>query len=172
MRTNLRHWHWMVKADWKRWIRWCITLARLMTWYHVGDCCTVWWLSGSSIVASSTRQRRSWLASTKLCRCSGCSTSMNESSRFSLDSCCCWVVLGLYCPHARHRYGPFLHVAHSVVSVHFTFFLVHWHCWFGIRKSIWPVKIQLWGVGVVICLERDADCLHMVQLMPLHPKTP
>jgi len=23
---------------------------------------------------------------------------------------------------------------------------------------------------VVICLERGADCLHMVQLMPLHPK--
>ena len=27
-------------------------------------------------------------------------------------------------------------------------------------------------VGVVICLERGADCLHMVQLMPLPPKTP
>jgi len=25
---------------------------------------------------------------------------------------------------------------------------------------------------VVICLERGADCLHMVQLMLLHPKTP
>jgi len=25
---------------------------------------------------------------------------------------------------------------------------------------------------VVICLERRADCLHMVQLMPLHPETP
>jgi len=25
---------------------------------------------------------------------------------------------------------------------------------------------------VVICLERGADFLHMVQLMPLHPKTP
>ena len=24
----------------------------------------------------------------------------------------------------------------------------------------------------VICLERGGDCLHMVQLMPLHPKTP
>jgi len=24
---------------------------------------------------------------------------------------------------------------------------------------------------VVICLERGADCLHMVQLMPLHPQT-
>jgi len=25
---------------------------------------------------------------------------------------------------------------------------------------------------VVICLQRGAACLHMVQLMPLHPKTP
>ena len=25
---------------------------------------------------------------------------------------------------------------------------------------------------MVICLERGADCLHMVQLIPLHPKTP
>jgi len=25
---------------------------------------------------------------------------------------------------------------------------------------------------MVICLERGADCLHMVQLMPLHPQTP
>jgi len=25
---------------------------------------------------------------------------------------------------------------------------------------------------VVICLEQGADCLHMVQLMPLHPQTP
>ena len=28
------------------------------------------------------------------------------------------------------------------------------------------------GVGVAICLERGADCLHIVQMMPLHPKTP
>ena len=47
-----------------------------------------------------------------------------------------------------------------------------WHCWLGIRKSIRPVKIECWGVGMVICLERGADCLHMVQLMPLHPKIP
>ena len=39
----------------------------------------------------------------------------------------------------------------------------------GLWKSIRPVKIEWWGVGVVICLERGTDCLHMVQLMPLHP---
>ena len=25
---------------------------------------------------------------------------------------------------------------------------------------------------LVTCLKRGADCLHMVQLMPMHPKTP
>jgi len=46
------------------------------------------------------------------------------------------------------------------------------NCRLGIWKSIQSVKIEWWGVGVVICLERGADCLHMVQLMPLpspHP---
>ena len=47
-------------------------------------------------------------------------------------------------------------------------------CWLGVRKSIRPVKIELFGVGVVMSvhLEHGADCLHMVQLMPLHPQTP
>ena len=36
----------------------------------------------------------------------------------------------------------------------------------GVRKSIRPVKTEWWGVGVVVCLERGADCLRMVQLMP------
>ena len=49
---------------------------------------------------------------------------------------------------------------------------VLWCCWLSIRKSIRPVKIELWSVGVVICLERGANCLRVVQLMPLHPKTP
>ena len=46
------------------------------------------------------------------------------------------------------------------------------HCWLGARKSIWSVKIEWWGVGMVICRERGADCLHIVQLMPLQPKIP
>ena len=44
---------------------------------------------------------------------------------------------------------------------------VHWRCWLGGRKGIEPVKTEWWGAGVVICLERGADCLHMAQLMPL-----
>ena len=47
---------------------------------------------------------------------------------------------------------------------------VLWHCWLDVRKSIRPVKIDWWGVDVVVCLEWGAD-LHMVQLMPLHPLT-
>ena len=43
---------------------------------------------------------------------------------------------------------------------------VHWRCWLGGRKSIWPVKTEWWGAGAVVCLERGAD-LHMAQLMPL-----
>ena len=49
---------------------------------------------------------------------------------------------------------------------------VLWHCWFGVRKSIRPIKIVWWGVGMVVCLERGADCLHMVQLMSLPSKKP
>ena len=37
-------------------------------------------------------------------------------------------------------------------------------------KSIRSVKIDWWGVGVVTSLEQSANFLHMVQLMPLHPK--
>jgi len=47
---------------------------------------------------------------------------------------------------------------------------VVWRCWLGGRKSIRPVKTEWWGTGMVICLERGADDLHMVQLMPLSPQ--
>ena len=47
-----------------------------------------------------------------------------------------------------------------------------WHCWLGVRKSMRPVKIEWWGVCVVIRLERGADCLHIVQLMPLPSPNP
>jgi len=45
---------------------------------------------------------------------------------------------------------------------------VLWRCWLGGRKGIRSVKIELWGAGAFICLERGAD-LHMAQLMPLPP---
>ena len=41
-----------------------------------------------------------------------------------------------------------------------------WCCRLGGRKSIWSVKTEQRGAGVVICLERDAN-LHITQLMPL-----
>ena len=43
---------------------------------------------------------------------------------------------------------------------------VLWHCWLGDRKGIRPIKIERWGAGMVICLERGAD-LHMAQQIPL-----
>ena len=49
---------------------------------------------------------------------------------------------------------------------------VLWHCWSGTRKSIRPLKILSDEVLVWSCLERGADCLHTVQLMPPHPQTP
>ena len=45
------------------------------------------------------------------------------------------------------------------------------HRWLSVRKSLKKNR-ELWGVGIVICREQGADCLHMVQLMPLHPKSP
>jgi len=48
-----------------------------------------------------------------------------------------------------------------------TLWFCYWQCWLDISKSIRLVKIEWWGVGVAICLERGADCLHRVQLMPL-----
>jgi len=33
-------------------------------------------------------------------------------------------------------------------------------------------KNWVMGFGMIICLDWGAYCLHMVQLMPLHPKTP
>jgi len=46
---------------------------------------------------------------------------------------------------------------------------VLWRCWLGSTKGIWPVITEWWGTGVVICLDRGANDLHMVQLMPLPP---
>jgi len=64
---------------------------------------------------------------------------------------------------------------HHVICMHYidTAFIAFWHCWLGVRKSIRPVKIEWWSVGVVICLELGADCFHMIQLMPLpSPSSP
>ena len=42
----------------------------------------------------------------------------------------------------------------------------------GSSSSFWSVEIEWLGVGVVVCLERGADCLHMVHLMPLPSQNP
>ena len=80
--------------------------------------------------------------------------------------------IGPFCFQARCRKRqPNLLVVLSVIlCCHIVVPSVLWHCWLCVRKNILSVKIEWWGV-VVICLERGADCLHMVQLMLLHPQT-
>ena len=52
----------------------------------------------------------------------------------------------------------------------FIFYLsVVWHCCVSSRKGIRTAETEWWGTGMVICLERGANDLHMVQLMPLPP---
>ena len=77
----------------------------------------------------------------------------------------------------RTRTHQFKSVKSSLlVCPHFLSLLmpsVLWHCWLDVRKSILPVKIVWWGVGVVICL------LSEVQIVCIwsgwchyHPTTP
>ena len=49
---------------------------------------------------------------------------------------------------------------------------VLWHCWLGVRKCIRLYKNWVMRCWCGCLLEWDADCLHIVRLMPLHPKTP
>jgi len=51
-----------------------------------------------------------------------------------------------------------LHVRALIYLLFISYILpsVLWHCSLGVRKSIRPVKIEWWGVDVVICLERGA----------------
>jgi len=55
-------------------------------------------------------------------------------------------------PHRRGEASKILHCLQCFDSVGL-----------GVRKSIQTVKIER---CMVVCLERGADCLHMVQLMP------
>ena len=51
----------------------------------------------------------------------------------------------------------FAFITYSLLFQTFTSLL--WHCWLGVRKSIRSEKNEWWDVGVVICLERGADCI-------------
>ena len=91
---------------------------------------------------------------------------------FSFFCICCVVVYadGSICLDIlQNRWSPTYDVSAILTSIQVTVGepSVIWQYWLGIRKSIRPVKIEWWGVDVVICLEWGADCLLMVQLMPL-----
>jgi len=93
----------------------------------------------------------------KLSKCSCCSLVMTFC-RYLILRCCGDmytsrshpIIIRLHC-YACHN-----------ISIAWHLPSVLWHCWLGITKSIRPVKIE-WCVSVVICLERGADCLHVVQ---------
>jgi len=36
---------------------------------------------------------------------------------------------------------------------------VLWCCWLGVRKSIWPVKIERWGTGLVISVWSEVQVI-------------
>ena len=63
---------------------------------------------------------------------------------------------------SQHPAPIILKCSHSVPSV-------LWLCWLGRKKGIRPVKTEWWGTGVVICLERGPNDLHMAQLVSLPP---
>ena len=66
-----------------------------------------------------------------------------------------FVELQMYCSDFCYLKAFCVHCLSSVI----------WRCWLGGRKGIWPVKTKWWGTGMVICLKRGANDLHMVQLM-------
>jgi len=75
----------------------------------------------------------------------------------------------VYTRYRKYRTYP-EHRQRNIIRLQFAIHVpsVLWHCWLGIRKSIRPVKIEQWGV--VTCLKRDADRLHMVNWCHCIPK--
>jgi len=77
-----------------------------------------------------------------------------------VSMCVCRLELILFCFISISMYSTVILIAFSAL----TLLVRH-------REEIRSVIIEWWAAGVVICLERGADCLHMVQLMSLHLKT-
>ena len=47
-----------------------------------------------------------------------------------------------------------------------------WHCWFGVRKSIWLVRNEWWGVGVISAWSEVQIVCLWSSWRHCHPKTP
>jgi len=82
------------------------------------------------------------------------------------DDILCTLTHIAYLAHYWHYYHWSLFWFSSVVG----WPSVLWCCWLGVRKGIWPVKIWLMRCWHGYLLERSANCLRMVQLMPLPPR--
>jgi len=129
---------------------------------------------------------------TQACVCVSVCLSPKETDFINLSTqyrCCLWQAVGMHWPWCQkvkgwvevsvrldERHGSAFwygctFVPVVIIEIAFSALTL----WLGVRKSIWPVKIEWCGDDVVICLEWGADCLRMVQLMPLpvcHPRTP
>ena len=74
-----------------------------------------------------------------------------------------WTLVILCYTHVEYRYCCLKNPVPSEL----------WHCWWRVRKSIRPVKIEWWGVGELICLERGADFVcTWSSWCHCHPQTP
>ena len=79
-------------------------------------------------------------------------------------------------PRATDKWGHWRHYCWGVRTLIYTAGLtvgylqreylpsVLWRCWLGVMKSIRTVKIDWWGAGVVVCLERGAFCIRSTWL--------
>ena len=130
-----------------------------------------WWIVGESMQPDGMLALMKWEEETPFVYFFKHGLDEEKVVRTGSSCSCVYSVFAVPCVNkCIHADGVKFYITlHSILLLLPSLF---WHCWLGGSKSIWPVKTEWWGVDVVICLERGADCLHMVQLMPLHPKTP
>ena len=117
------------------------------------------WRRPSDIVFAATSTRRSWASGH-----AGAGVWLAAAGRLGwvqlLARCLC---AAIFCWNVPSMRG----ICVDNISLFCSLKAVLWHCWLAVGNSIRLVKIE-W----VICLQRDADYLHMVQLMPLPSSNP
>ena len=112
-------------------------------------------------------------------------TTCSRGSIPSDDSAVHYVYPVLWMTECFHTIGPIGHfqikMTSSLLYKLLTYLLIYLLCYvfafsaltlLSVRKYIRSVKNRVARCGVIFCLERGADCLHMVQMMPMQsPKT-
>ena len=173
IRTTVKIHDWL--TDWQWWYPDCGVIhsmyyqSRLPFIFPVTDSV---WLNTAAIIVRSV-QSLHWV------------TSWLSRQLLRLQCCWCnWCLLDMWVPQLLKLLCPLYLTGTTVVLHNTTPQMLHYYTTLHQDFSALTLlvghlqehtacnKIEWWAVGVVICLERGADCLHMVQLMPLHPKTP